>query len=56
MKITIKFNTGDDSFVNGTDTTKTIMHQVSKKITNGQDEGNIIDINGNSIGKFKVTT
>jgi len=55
MKINIKFSKDNASFVDGQDTTNTIMKQVKRKLKNGQTEGKIMDVNGNSIGYFKLT-
>ena len=53
---TLKFSTDNAAFTeNPNEEIARILKRVADKITNYQTEGFILDINGNKIGKFKLT-
>ena len=52
--ITIKLETGNDSFRNGQDSIETMLMQVIQKHNNGRVQGKLMDINGNSVGTFNI--
>jgi len=55
MKITIEIRTDNDAFVERYDhQLSEILSTVSYKVVDGQKDGNIRDINGNTVGKFTV--
>lgn len=53
---TLEFKTGNAAFKDGESfEVCRILKEVSRKIDDGIIEGSIFDINGNKIGKFKLT-
>lgn len=51
----IKFNTSGQAFEDyGNEEVKRILEEIIVKVKNGRTEGKILDINGNSIGKWEL--
>lgn len=52
----LKFKTGNDAFSNGNKENEIarILNKVITQVDNGDDEGKIIDINGNKIGEWSI--
>ena len=57
MKIIINIKTDNEAFQDGFRDyeVKRILETIPKRIENGEKDGLLRDINGNNIGKFKVT-
>jgi hypothetical protein len=57
--VNVKINTGGSAFRNEDETLDTneivrLLRQTAQKIENGYEDGKIMDINGNSVGTFKI--
>jgi hypothetical protein len=57
--VSVKINTGGSAFRNEDETLDTneivrLLRQTAQKIENGYEDGKIMDINGNSVGTFKI--
>ena len=56
MKITIKIDTGNDAFIDDKMTeVDRLIEVATSKIRSGHRDGILQDINGNSVGNYKVT-
>lgn len=53
MKIVIEINTDNDAFV-GSNESARIINRAVNRINDGETEGRLIDINGNTAGMFSV--
>jgi hypothetical protein len=51
----IKFNTSGQAFEDYGDTeVERVLEEIIRKVKNGRTEGKILDINGNTIGEWKL--
>jgi len=55
MKIIINIKTDNAAFQDNDTELYDIMGRVSMAVSDGEREGNLMDSNGNTVGKFKVT-
>jgi len=55
MKITIDLKTDNAAFQENEKETTEIIERVADRVFHGFREGNLMDHNGNTVGKFKVT-
>ena len=57
--VSVKIKTGGSAFRNEDETLDTneivrLLRQTAQKIANGYTDGKIMDINGNSVGRFEI--
>lgn len=57
--VSVKINTGGSAFRNEDETLDTneivrLLRQTAQKIANGYTDANIMDINGNTVGRFEI--
>ena len=57
--VSVKINTGGSAFRNEEETLDTyeivrLLRQTAQKIENGYTDANIMDINGNTVGRFEI--
>ena len=55
MRITIDIKTDNAAFQDNDTELYDIMGRVSMAVSDGEREGRLMDSNGNTVGKFKVT-